>query len=44
MFDHKWPSPFNVVIESLDLREIVMIGRQYTWASFGDYPTYEKLE
>jgi exonuclease III len=26
-FDTKWPSLFNVVIESLDLREIVMTGR-----------------
>jgi hypothetical protein len=32
VFDHKWPSPFNVVIESFDLREIVMTGHQYTWA------------
>jgi hypothetical protein len=29
-FDTKWPSLFSVVIESLDLREIVMTGRQYT--------------
>jgi hypothetical protein len=43
-FDHKWPSLFNVVIESLDLREIVMTGRQYTWAGSGDNPTYEKLD
>jgi hypothetical protein len=43
-FDNKWPSLFNVVIESLDLREIVMTGRQYTWASSGDNPTYEKLD
>jgi exonuclease III len=44
VFDHKWPSLFNVVIESLDLREIVMTGRQYTWAGSGDNPTYEKLD
>jgi exonuclease III len=43
-FDNKWPSLFNVVIESLDLREIVMTGRQYTWAGSGDNPTYEKLD
>jgi hypothetical protein len=43
-FDNKWPSLFNVVIESLDLREIVMTCRQYTWAGSGDNPTYEKLD
>jgi hypothetical protein len=43
-FDHKWPSLFNVVIESLGLREIVMTGRQYTWVGSGDNPTYEKLD
>jgi hypothetical protein len=29
-FDPKWPNIFNVVIESLDLKEIMMSGRQYT--------------
>jgi hypothetical protein len=43
-FDTKWPSLFNAIIESLDLREIVMTGRQYTWAGTGDNPTYEKLD
>jgi hypothetical protein len=36
--------PFNVVIESLYLREIVMTGRQYTWAGSSDNPTHEKLD
>jgi hypothetical protein len=44
VFDTKCPSLFNVVIESLDLREIVMTGRQFTWAGAGDNPTYEKLD
>jgi endonuclease/exonuclease/phosphatase family metal-dependent hydrolase len=44
VFDHKWPSHFNAVIESLGLREIVMTGRQYTWVGSGDNPTYEKLD
>jgi hypothetical protein len=35
---------FNAVIESLDLKEIVMSGRQFTWAGPGDNPTYEKLD
>jgi hypothetical protein len=43
-FDPKWPGVFNAVIESLDLREIVMTGRQYTWAGPGDNPTFEKLD
>jgi hypothetical protein len=43
-FDPKWPCIFNDVIESLDLREIVMTGRQYTWAGPGVNPTFEKLD
>jgi endonuclease/exonuclease/phosphatase family metal-dependent hydrolase len=43
-FDPKWPAIFNAVIESLDLREIVMTGRQYTWAGPGNNPTFEKLD
>jgi hypothetical protein len=43
-FDHKWPNLFNAVIESLDLKEIVMSGHQYTWAGPGDHPTFEKLD
>lgn len=35
---------FNGVIEALDLKEIIMSGRQYTWAGPGDDPTYEKLD
>jgi hypothetical protein len=44
IFDPKWPGIFNVVIESLDLRDIVMTGCQYTWAGPGDNPTFEKLD
>ena len=43
-FDTKWPNLFNAVIETLDLKKIVMSGRQYTWAGPGDEPTYEKLD
>ena len=43
-FDFKWPNLFNAVIESLDLKEIVMSGRQFTWAGPGDDPTFEKLD
>jgi endonuclease/exonuclease/phosphatase family metal-dependent hydrolase len=44
VFDPKCPDLFNVVIESLDLREIVMTDHQYTWAGPGDNPTFEKLD
>jgi hypothetical protein len=44
VFDHKWPSLFNAVIESLDLRELVMTGCRYTWAGSGDNPTYENVD
>ena len=43
-FEAKWPDLFNMVIQTLDLREIEMSGRQYTWASSGDDPTFEKLD
>jgi hypothetical protein len=34
-FDTKWPSLFNAVIASLDLREIVITGRRFTWGGCG---------
>jgi exonuclease III len=43
-FDARWPFIFNAIIESLDLRELVLSGRQFTWASRRDIPTYEKLD
>jgi exonuclease III len=43
-FDPKWPTLFNAVIESLDLKEMVMAGRQFTWAGAGDNPTFERLD
>jgi endonuclease/exonuclease/phosphatase family metal-dependent hydrolase len=43
-FDDHWPFLFNVVIDSLDLREVEMIGRQFTWANSHPNPTYEKLD
>ena len=35
---------FNTIIESLDLREIDLSVRQYTWASRRENPTFEKLD
>jgi hypothetical protein len=43
-FDDHWPFLFNAVIDSLDLREVTMIGRQFTWANSLPDPTYEKFD
>jgi endonuclease/exonuclease/phosphatase family metal-dependent hydrolase len=43
-FDDHWPFLFNVVIDILDLREVSMIGRQFTWANNLPEPTYKKLD
>jgi hypothetical protein len=43
-FDGHWPFLFNAVIDSLDLREVSMVGRQFTWANSLPEPTYEKLD
>jgi hypothetical protein len=43
-FNARWPFLFNAIIESLDLREIALSGRQFTWANRRDTPTYEKLD
>ena len=32
------------IIESLNLREIALSGRQFTWANRKENPTYEKLD
>ena len=43
-FDNHWPFLFNAVIDSLDLREVHMTGRLFTWANSLPEPTYEKLD
>ena len=35
---------FNTIIESLDLREIELSGRKFTWANSLHNPTFEKLD
>jgi hypothetical protein len=40
----RWPFIFNAIIESLDLREIALLGRKFTWANRCAIPTYEKLD
>jgi hypothetical protein len=39
-FNTRWPFLFNAIIESLDLREIALSGRQFTWANRRVHPTY----
>jgi hypothetical protein len=35
-----WPFVFNVIIDHLNMREIALNGRQFTWGSPRDEPTY----
>jgi hypothetical protein len=39
-FDHRWPFLFNAVIDDLNLRELEMTGRQYTWTNNLPNPTF----
>jgi hypothetical protein len=43
-FNPRWPFIFNAIIKSLDLKEIALTGRQFTWAIRRAVPTYEKLD
>ena len=43
-FNPRWPFLFNAVIDSFDLREIDLVGRQYTFANTLPDPTYDKLD
>ena len=43
-FDGRWLFMFNTIIESLDLREIELSGRKFTWANSLPVPTFEKLD
>jgi hypothetical protein len=43
-FNARWPFVFNAIIQSLNLREIALSGRQFTWASRRAIPTFEKLD
>jgi hypothetical protein len=42
--DGKWSFLFNCVIDGLNLRELEMSGRRYTWANSFPNPIYEKLD
>jgi hypothetical protein len=43
-YNDKWPVLFNAIIETLNLREIELTGRKFTWANYAEIPTYEKLD
>ena len=43
-YDDRWPSLFNAVINSLDLRELELSGRNFTWANSLPQPTFERLD
>jgi hypothetical protein len=43
-FEERWPFLFNADIDSLDLRELEISGRKFTWANSRRVPTYERLD
>src|SRR5438128_5030747 len=43
-FNYCWPFLFNAVIDSFDLKEIELTGRQFTWANSLPMITFEKLD
>ena len=43
-YNDRWPFLFNAVIDSLNLREIEMSRRKFTWANHLQNQTFEKLD
>lgn len=43
-YDSRWPNLFNACIQTLNLRELEMEGRKFTWVIAGENPTFEKLD
>jgi hypothetical protein len=43
-YTDRWSSLFNAVINSLNLRELQLSGRYFTWANNLQSPTFEKLD
>jgi hypothetical protein len=43
-FNDRWPFLFNTIIDVLNLQEIEMPSRKYTWVNNRTSPTYEKLD
>jgi hypothetical protein len=42
--DERWPFLFNAIIDGLNLRELKMSGRKYTWERNLAVSTFEKLD
>jgi hypothetical protein len=43
-YDDRWPFLFNAIIDSLNLHELRLSNRKYTWANSRETPTYETLD
>lgn len=43
-YNDRWPFLFNAVIDTLNLREVEMSGRKFTWANNMQNQTFEKLD
>jgi exonuclease III len=43
-FNDRWPFLFNAVIDTLNLRELEMTGKKFTWANRLQNQTFEKLD
>jgi hypothetical protein len=43
-YNARWPFLFNAIIDGLNLRELEMTGRKFTWANNLASQTYEKLD
>jgi hypothetical protein len=43
-FDHQWHFLFNSMIDELNLQELEILGRTFTWANTLTNPRFEKLD
>ena len=43
-YEVRWPFLFNAIIDSLDLRELDLSNRKFTWANARETPTFERLD
>jgi exonuclease III len=43
-YNDRWPFLFNAIIDTLNLRELEMAGRKFTWANHLQNQTFEKLD
>jgi len=43
-YNSRWPLLFNACIETLNLRELELSGRKFTWANSAEHPTFERLD